>query len=164
MNLKIVFLLTFLMIRVSGFSQSNYKNGGFLELGGSGALYSLNYERQLPHGLLARVGFTYLPPRTIAFPLTFGKIFGKKSHHFEIDAGLLLANSSETLSNNSVKRVNVILGTGFVGYRYQKADKRMFYRAGFSCFYRFLYRESYFNDEPPTKFLPWAALSIGYRF
>jgi hypothetical protein len=133
-------------------------------LGGSGALYSVNYERQLPHGLVARIGFTYLPPQTIAFPLTFGKIFGKKSHHFEIDAGVVMANGSQTLSDNSIIRSSTILGTGFLGYRFQKADKRFFYRVGFSFLYRSLYTDYKFDDGPPTKFLPWAALSIGYRF
>lgn len=156
-------LFIFLAIATISFCQSNYKNGVFLELGGSGALYSVNYERQFSHGLVARLGFSYLPSQTIAFPLTFGKVFGKQNHHLEIDAGVVIANFNETYNNTVTNRTN-ILGTGFIGYRYQKPDKKIFYRAGLTYFYRFLYRDDKYDDEPRTKFLPWAALSIGYRF
>lgn len=155
-------LFIFLAIAHYSYCQSNYKNGVFLELGGSGALYSVNYERQFSHGLVGRLGFSYLPPQTIAFPLTFGKVFGKKNHHLEINAGIVVANSAQTQSDDSVIRITSILGTGFLGYRYQKPDKKIFYRAGFTYFYRFIYTDDI--HEPRTKFMPWAALSIGYRF
>jgi hypothetical protein len=154
----------FLAIPQCSFCQSKYKNGVFLELGGSGALYSLNYERQFQRGLVARFGFAYLPQQAIAFPLTFGKIFGKRNHHLEINGGLLAANYAQIQSDNTVIRFNTILGTGFMGYRYQKPDKRMFYRAGFAFLWRSIYQEDQRSDQPNNKFIPWAGISIGYRF
>jgi hypothetical protein len=119
-------------------------------LGGSGILYSLNYERQATAAsIIARVGFTFLLPQTIAFPVTLGKVFGKKNHHLEINAGILIANSQQTQSNNSIIRITSIHGSGFIGYRYQKPDKRLFYRAGFSFLHRklILVMHSIMNPE-----------------
>jgi hypothetical protein len=157
-------LFIYLAIAQCSFCQSKYKNGVFLELGGSGSLYSINYERQLPHGLIARLGFAYLPQKAVAFPLTFGKVFGKKNHHLEINGGLLLANYAERQIDNTEIRFNTIFGTGFMGYRFQKPDKRMFYRAGFAFLWRSIYREDQRNDQPQSGFIPWAGISIGYRF
>jgi hypothetical protein len=156
-------ILIFLSIINYSFCQSNFKNVFFLELGGSGALYSINYERQFSHGLVGRFGFAYLPQQIIALPLTFGKVFGKTNHHFEINGGVTVANFPQTYSSNIVIRQTNVLGTGFFGYRYQKPDKRFFYRAGLTFFWRFIYQEDT-RDEPPHKFLPWAAISVGYRF
>jgi hypothetical protein len=159
---KTVITISLSLLQHSGFSQSTFKNGIFLELGGSGALYSINYERQLPHGLVARLGFTYLPNQKIGFPITIGKVFWKRSHHLEIDAGVLVGNSPTTYNNKTV-RATTILGTGFLGYRYQKPSGRMFYRAGFTFLYSGLYREIVSWDDR-NRFIPWAGVSIGYRF
>jgi hypothetical protein len=158
--------LLFISLAIAQYSlcQSNYKNGVFLELAGSGGLYSVNYERQLPHGLVARLGFAYLKT-AIAFPLTFGKVFGKKSHHLEINGGLLPANYAERQIDNTEIRINTILGSGFIGYRYQKPDKRMFYRAGFAFLWNYLYRDDQSkNNFVIDRFSPRPGISIGYRF
>jgi hypothetical protein len=112
--LKTVIAISLSLLQHSGFSQSTFKNGIFLELGGSGALYSINYERQLPHGLVARLGFTYLPNHEIGFPITIGKVFWKRSHHLEIDAGVLVGNSPTTYNNKpraSLKTLPLITST-----------------------------------------------------
>ncbi len=66
----------------------------YLEFGGAGYIYSVNYERLLLHrktfAMFARVGFEYIPfgyaDRLVHFPLGTNFTFGQKKHRFE--AGL----------------------------------------------------------------------------
>jgi hypothetical protein len=162
--LVLVFLLT---AGNFAFSQSNYKNGVFLELGGASKLYSINYERQLSKGFTGRIGLAYLS-NTVAVPVLFGKVFGSKNHHLEISLGATYTNY-RTQHYNTLnvlyreERNNGILLTGFAGYRYQKPEKRFLFRIGFTPLWRRFYSEDTYNDEP-TYFIPWGGMSVGYRF
>lgn len=155
-------LLVALIISVNiGVCQSQYKNGLFFELGGSAIVYSVNYERQLPKGALLRIGAEYVD-NSIAIPVTFGKVFGKGSHHFEMNGGFFYANSHVTDPDGLTRRVNSLFATAFLGYRYQNPDKRFFFRAG-PTFISFIADNDRYKDRR-WYFMPWFGLSAGYRF
>ena len=149
-----------LLIPETGFSQGNYKNGLFLELGGNGYYGSINYERTNSKGINARVGIFCLNPKDpIVLPLTVGKVFGGGKHHFEIAGGFVLAGNANEGVTSSTERFVYL--TGFVGYRYQVMHKRFFFRAGFTPLWE-LYDN--FTEERPGPFYPWGGIGGGYRF
>lgn len=168
LKLKFLLFTTLFLASISSFCQSKYKNGVFLELAGNGGPYSINYERQLYNSIAGRIGFTYLG-NDLLFPISIGKIFGEGSHHFEINLGLTLYHyrvpvqyKNSTQQQLSFDWFNSLYITSFVGYRYQKSDKRFFYRCGFSPLWRF------YNSDPESntlyQFIPWGGISVGYRF
>lgn len=163
--LVIVVLLT---ASNSAFSQSKYKNGAFLEIGGAGGPYSINYERQFYNSFSTRVGFSYLGV-DMFIPVSVGKTLGDGKHHFEINFGLTFYRYRVPVQykNGAQQQLsfdwfNSLYLTSFVGYRHQKPDKRFFYRCGFSPLWRF------YNTDPESKtlyqFIPWGGMSVGYRF
>lgn len=160
------------------FSQSKYMNGVFLELAGVGGPYSINYERQFHTNLVGRVGFSYLGSDFL-IPVSLSKIFGEKRHHFEIGLGLTFNRYKITIGSRTIlitggnqQQViqqkldvywyNSLYLTSFIGYRFQKPDKKFFYRCGFTPLWRF------YNTDPESnklyQFIPWGGLSVGYRF
>ena len=124
MNRKLLTLSLFcLLTPETGFSQGNYKNGLFLELGGNGYYGSINYERTNSKGVNARIGFFCLNPKDLMIlPVTVGKVFGAGKHHFEIAGGFVFARNAAILNLTE----KFIYLTGFVGYRYQVINKRFF--------------------------------------
>lgn len=160
------------------FSQSKYKNGVFLELAGIGGSCSINYERQLHNNIAIRTGFSYSGGYFL-IPASVNKVFGAGKHHFEIGLGLTFYHSESTTGSFSILYTrgnqpqvinqqlvfnsdNSLFLTSFFGYRYQRPDKRFFYRCGFSPLWRF------YNSSPeskaPYQFIPWGGMSVGYRF
>ncbi len=164
---RLLVLVVLLTASNLAFSQSKYKNGVFLELGGASALYSINYERQFYKGFTGRIGLAYIS-NTVTVPVLFGKVFGSKNHHLEISAGATYLNYRTQHYDylNVLYREetnNGIMLTAFAGYRYQKPDKRFFFRIGFTPIWRRFYSEDKYDDEP-TNFIPWGGMSVGYRF
>jgi hypothetical protein len=142
-------------------SQSNYKNGVFLELGGSAYYYSFNYERYLSCGLTGRVGLAFFPGKNsvVILPLTIGKIYGSSKHHLEIAGGPTFVNYQYINNDIPRERRTSIAITCFFGYRYQKPDRKFFARAGFTPFC------NVFNsDRMISPIIPWLGIGSGFRF
>ncbi len=126
------------------------KNAIFLELGGNGLLYSLNYERMFyQKGIFksaARIGLTTLPRKIetetktywdVALPLELVGLIGRSKHHLELGIGYTPSYIAKTKLE--------IGGSGFefdgyrltsvvplrIGYRYQKPDGGFFFRAAY---------------------------------
>lgn len=166
-NKKCLTIVAIGLTSTSAFSQSKYKNGVFLELGGNALLYSLNYERQFSGGFIGRIGIAYFT-EDLVLPMTIGKTFGVRQHHLEVHLGIDLANANTTyydVNGMLIREVryNYVLVTGFIGYRYQKPDKRFFFRIGFTPIWRNVYSDDPANDIP-RNVIPWGSLSVGYRF
>jgi hypothetical protein len=161
--LKSVLIVWISLISINAFSQQEYRNSLFLEVGGSGYVGSINYERTTTKGINARIGFFCLDPRDfIVIPLTVGKSFGNGKHKFEVATGLTLARNADAFFRGNVKVTGLfVLLTGFVGYRYQVVNKRFMFRAGFTPVMS-LYDNVYNNDF--GKIYPWAGISGGWRF
>ena len=124
------------------------KNAAYLELAGNGIFYSLNYERVIyQKGLFksaARVGITALPSKIAAetfwsgaLPLELVGFIGRSRHHFEFGVGYtpyLYAKStiSPIIAEEEFDAYRVASIVPFrLGYRYQKPEGGLFFRAGY---------------------------------
>ena len=192
-----IILFILVLISFTSFSQtfidkdnliSIKKNSLYLELGGSGALYSVNYDRIMKKMKKSMTSFSigctywgkidYSDGRTdIGIPVSYNYLIGKKNNHLELGLGLTLLYFKIFDNYLNVKEeqkgISPIFSLKF-GYRYQKPTGGIFYRATFTpILYAFSYNKTittYTNNdariiEYSTEnqgFLPWAGISIGY--
>jgi hypothetical protein len=159
-----VLTLILSLIIVSGeiaFSQPSLKRAIFLELGGNAYHYSINYERHWARSIIGRIGAGYLD-HTFVVPVTIGKIYGSKAHHFELAGGLAFAKRVERKSYATIAREYIAI-TAFIGYRYQKPDKKFFMKAGFTPLWE-VYESNYYVDLLSRPLYPWGGIGLGSRF
>jgi hypothetical protein len=177
-------LLTLLMVLgafIEGNAQvvkkSMQKNTFFLELGGNGFFYSLNYDRiLLDHTawkISARTGAMYMPGifeanrHMIGLPMEISYLRGRNNHHLELGLGFTPIYDTYLRTDYDgrqyVGQDLVLIGVARVGYRYQKREGGMFYRAGFTplhgTIHDFVYRERR-RDNNFT--YPSVGFAIGY--
>jgi hypothetical protein len=142
----------------------------FVELGGNGLLYTINYDRGLTDNFSVRVGLGHLAeganpigsgPSEIAaqaattVPVLFSYVHGKQSHRLEVGAGVTVLRSAGTpaMGNYAALPSDLsFMATGVIGYRYVPREGGFTYRAGFTPLIS------------GGGFLPWAGLSFGYLF
>ncbi|MDX9947531.1 MAG: hypothetical protein RBS38_09210 [Bacteroidales bacterium] len=143
------------------------KNSLYLEVFGSGGLYSINYERQVSSNLYGRFGLATfkaidfmgdgpeVDDRITTFPVMIAYLSGDGKNHFEIAGGMLFGVKSEEEVNYKI--IDLI---AFIGYRYQPPVRGLIFRVGFTPFL------SLDNDAtyPDNDFFPSAGISIGYHF
>jgi hypothetical protein len=151
-------------------------NAIYLELLGSGFLYSINYDRTLMNMFAVRVGFGYFPFPPItetnnagvtstinasltSIPITFSwfpfsSSTSAPSSKLEIGAGATYINlvakkvgKSETGSGMNY--------SGILGYRYQPSDGGFLFKVAFTPI---------FSSPIFTKFQPWGGITLGYAF
>ena len=165
------FLIAILTLYVSkGFSQTQaepnndpIKHTAFVELGGSGLLYSLNYERifqkEGQKTKIARVGFSYFgdfdTSSTVTVPVTFSFLFCESPNFLELGAGPTILHSFEG-------DITGIAALAVIGYRHQHLN-----RGG--IFYRFTltpFIGEYSSDKDNWRWIPlfWGGASIGWGF
>ncbi len=110
----------------------------YFGLGGSGLLFSGNYDRRFGKhldgpGFTAGLGFFFGGGVSIlTVPVSLNYLIGKQNHFFEIAAGGTFVTGSIDFGDLGSGN-----GSGFVwhinaGYRYQPAAGGFFFRAGFS--------------------------------
>ncbi len=128
----------------------------FLELAGSGGLGSLNYERpffQKNNSIFTwRAGLSIAPIDKnngfgVVFPLMANVMIGKNAH--KLEAGLGQGITFTTKGSFFVR------APAALGYRYQPADKRVFYRVTYTPLI------SYLIDFQVEQ---WFGASIGFTF
>jgi hypothetical protein len=131
-------------------------NTGFIEIGGVGGHYSLNYDRVLLEtnimNLSAGIGLSHgiiesdmkLTPRIPIRVNVFRSIMG--NHNAELGVAY---NPYYTAYNDLYHSI-----FANIGYRYQDPSGGLFIKAGFS--------PMIFNNA--MKFIPWGAISVGYSF
>lgn len=149
-------LLLTLMTSIS-FGQSDHKRKSiFLEIAGSGGFGSFNYEKQFLKKDITeftwRAGFSIAPIDKnngfgLVFPLMVNILIGKNAHKLEMGLGQGITVTT--------KGQPFILGTALVGYRYQREDKKWFYRVTYTPLI------SYLVDFQVQQ---WFGVSIGYTF
>jgi len=136
-------------------------NTFFVELGGNALVYSLNYERFFTPKLGVRVGGMYLRADDNAgtelgvglFPIMATYLLGQGNSHFETGAGIGIATAG--VDDTDVGEDwgdSAVYATATLGYRYQKPDGGVIFRAGFTPI---------LGDG---NLLPWVGLSVGYAF
>ncbi|MGM0558522.1 MAG: hypothetical protein ACQEVA_19205 [Myxococcota bacterium] len=141
----------------------------YLELGGPGIAYSVNYERFIgPHWSIRAGGsvFSLVESETrdamTAFvaPVTGQYLFFDGAHHLELGGGLHAGMFRSTLNTyGQAETFGLIAATGVAGYRYQQPDGGWLFRATFTPIYwgeRFAILGSALQV--------WGSLSLGYAF
>lgn len=161
-SLKI--FLTFFLVMLfceNVFSQTNsdFKRSLFFEAGGSGGVYSFNYESKLlPWSVGNRpqvmwnVGFEVVPighRAVLTFPVSVHLLFGKTKNKFEIGTGQFLALSILD------KQSGTIRGNFHIGYRHQVEGKKIYWKIAYTPMYSYAYNFQWEN---------WFGFGIGYRF
>jgi len=121
------------------------RNCIYLELLGTGLLYSINYEHRFAEHWNGRVGFTRFSIPTIfepemdlgitGFPVLLNHLSGSNSHHFEIGAGVLVLKLNLTgreiwLGMNVNGHATKVIGAASIGYRYQPLKGGFLFRIG----------------------------------
>lgn len=130
--------------------------GAFFELGGTGGIASINYEKMVfKKGITAlgiRAGFsTFKVDRnsgwTLIFPVLPEVIVGNGKHRFEASIG-------QTFSITT-KGAPFFLMPATIGYRFVPEEKKIYYRIAYTPMMAYLFDFQYQH---------WGGFSIGYRF
>jgi hypothetical protein len=113
----------------------------YLEVGGQGILYTVNYDYRFTKFFAGRVGFThftipafFISDLTITgFPLMGEFLIGGVDHFFEIGLGVM-PTIGETSFGFFSSTKSGLIGTANIGYRYQPADGGFLFRASIPVF------------------------------
>jgi hypothetical protein len=140
----------------------------FLELGGGGIFYSINYENLFAGNDIVRIGarfgFCILPSKgnmkyedhlMFFIPL----VLGSKASKLELNVGLIRCHAKFKESSDSYPII-----TPGIGYRYKKRGKRFNFRIGFCPLIVFDEPSYFYPDTESPYFLPSGYLSFGYSF
>ena len=136
------------------------RNAVYLELGGQGIFYTVNYEHRFAKFFACRAGFThftltdfFFSDLTItAFPLMAVFLMGGTDHFFEIGAGVIPTIAESGFRWIPASSTMGIVGTAHLGYRYQPADGGFMFRASVPVF------------VTENGAGAWGGVSFGYAF
>jgi len=162
MRLILNFLLLILGCSFTLKAQEVKPNSVYVEAGGNGGWYSLNYERSFSKGLVARIGFAGYEG-LFAIPVSFGKVFGENNNHLELTAGLTYVNYEIDEDDGAYSRMDMVVAIPFLGYRFQKPSGKFIFRAGLTP-HIVLYNEDFVTEGRYGTFRFSAGISFGYRF
>jgi hypothetical protein len=149
--------------------QRDANNFIYLELGGNGAIYSLNYERFVHDEVSLRLGFGYVSLQgaidggtvttgiaLLTVPVTVSYLgIGSGSHRLELGGGAVFADISGESSSDGARAfgsASGVVGTAIAGYRYARTRGGFTFRAAFTP----LFGEGGFQ--------PWAGMAFGLGF
>jgi hypothetical protein len=148
-----IFLIIFFIIPFIGLNQ---ERDIYIELGGSGGLGSINYEKKIGvfggQGTISySAGFSLTPidknnGTVLIFPLLFHTMIGQ-AHKAEFAMG-----QSFSITTKGQFFLKTPL---FLGYLYHKEDKPFLFRAGYSPI---------INNITQLSVQHWGGLSFGYAF
>jgi hypothetical protein len=154
-----------------GVEKKQAQNAVYVELGGNGAWYSVNYERYLRKDASVRIGAMYMSVEAsagessasaswLAVPIMFNYLgLAAGNHALELGAGLDVMHFSGGASSfDATAEASGIVpvGTATVGYRYASNDGGFLFRAG--------YTPLFFVTTEPKQIFHWGGMSFGYRF
>jgi hypothetical protein len=145
------------------------KNTVYMELAGSGLLYSVNYDRYLlidnKMRFSSTIGFWYIPyieaftdfSYMIGSVVGFNTLFGTQKHFFELGVNVAYMNMKDTEDNYFHTSYLPIR----IGYRYQKDEGGLFLRASLMPIVAII-------QDVDAEFLypvtPHFAVGLGYSF
>jgi hypothetical protein len=143
-------------------------NAMYVELGGNGLWYSVNYERVVQPKVALRAGISYMSVgaasgtasasvSSMGFPLTMSYLAGGGSSKLEIGAGVLFEKFSGQASSGFGEKATgsgfYPVGTAIFGYRYMPVGGGFNFKLAFTPVY-----------HPDLGFFPWGGLSFGFGF
>ncbi|MFO8233263.1 MAG: hypothetical protein R6U20_11415 [Longimonas sp.] len=131
-------------------------NSIYTELGGTGFLYTLNYDYRINRDWSARLGAMRAGAFGVTFtniPLTASYLWGT-NHNLEVGLGAMYLGVSLDTEGDDFGGISddTVAGTAIIGYRYQPTDGGIIFRAGIT---------PAFGD---FGIVPWGGLSVGYSF
>jgi hypothetical protein len=144
-------------------AQNYSRNSVYVELGGNGLLYSVNYDRRFTDHFGGRAGFMIFGGESdeltddqvsiAILPVMANYLVGLGSHRLELGVGLLFGVAGADTENFGTASTAGIGGvTTTFGYRYQPTGGGFLFRAGLTPFY---------SDGRPQL---WGGVSVGYSF
>ena len=142
LRISIILSLLVIVLSDSAFSQSK-PNSFYLELVGSGGLYSINYDRLFTENFGLRIGFMYFDTEWLLFfsdvemflfPTTLNYLVGTGKHKFELGAGPVFVFGNVSFFGSDPVSGSGVGWTGTIGYRYQQNDGGFMWRIGFTPF------------------------------
>jgi hypothetical protein len=114
------------------------------------------------------MGGMYLPVlgetnrHLIGLPLEVSYLKGRGNHHLELGVGFTPIYDTYSL-NEDVKQELIMIGVARIGYRHQKREGGLFYRAGFTPLHGTIYNLVYQQRSRYSNFTyPMVGLAIGY--
>lgn len=126
----------------------------YVELGGSGGLYSVNYDYRITKEMNFRIGLA-ASYNAIAFPIIASCLVGGHANHFEIGIGTTVQFSSAVNGRSLFRKGEIrrlAIGTALIGYRYQPDSGGFVFRIDYTPLFTFGLFES------------WGGISLGYAF
>jgi hypothetical protein len=156
------------------------RNTLFLELGGNGGFYSLNYDRQVKASdtwrLAGRVGIMYVNTFTdqnrhlAGVPIEFSYLKGTKNNFFEIGLGVTgtydqyYSFDPKVPIRDSKVQDLAMMAVVRVGYRHQKREGGLFYKLGFTPLAGVVFdlRKNTNIHTPENFAYPWIGAAIGW--
>lgn len=169
--IRYILFIVFFFALINAKSQENNikKNSVYLEIAGSGLLYSVNYDRLLIIDNKMRFSTTvavwYIPhiesisdfKYMIGSSVGFNTLFGKQTHFAELGINFAYMNMKDTEDN--------IYHTAYLpirlGYRYQKDDGGLFLRASLMPIIA-IYQDA--DAEFLYPVTPHFSIGVGYGF
>ena len=148
------------------------KNTVFVEIGGNGLVYSINYDRLINVSskikISTRIGVHYtnyfplIYYRTVSIPIEVSALypFFRNKHFLEIGSGLSYLNSYDKITNYTE---DILILALRLGYRYQKPQEGLFIKIGFVPLYDFYV----INPDPSVPHQTWflsGGVGIGKTF
>jgi hypothetical protein len=150
-------------------------NALYVELGGNGGFYTVNYERFLRKDASVRVGLMYMSISASAgsgmdsssakvtwtsIPLMFQYLgVAAGSHALELGGGvnmMYMSGNASTFDATASASGVIPVGTATLGYRYSDPSGGFIFRAG--------YTPMFFVTTEVKEVFHWGGLSFGYRF
>lgn len=133
----------------------------YLELGGNGLIYSINYERLLSENVTLRGGFGVTPGIIFAegtfihIPVTASYLIGSETSKFEAGLGATYFSGTDVeVFGLPAGDQSLVFLTGIVGYRYISPGGFVF---------RIFFTPLYSKESDPD-FIPTGGLSFGFMF
>lgn len=129
----------------------------YLEGGGSGVVYSVNYDGRfgkVENGFGFRIGIggaSYSGDGYVAIPAQVNYLLGSKGQYLELGGGITYVSVADIFFDDS-GNANTVVGSFVIGFRKQPFGKKgLTWRLAFTPFVGF------------GGFQPWAGASIGFR-
>ncbi len=105
----------------------------YAEAGGNARTYSLNLDYRLSERSAVRAGVSVLDG--VAVPLMANFLIGEEQHFLEIGLGAVVLSTTDLARDFGVAEgedvvLSHVVGTGTLGYRYQRPEGGLVFRAG----------------------------------
>lgn len=141
--MKLIIILFFTLFVTSCFGQDStdvdnkfkYYNNVQIEILGSGAVYSVNYERTILNGnrfkTLAQIGISFWGNKSwkgFVIPIAVNELISFNRHHIEVGTGV----SPNFVWRTDQSREWDYFLMGRIGYRYQNPKKKFIFRIGYT--------------------------------